>query len=69
LIFIVSLIVMVVVSYMSEVPDYAKISGLTFGTRTDEQKKTTRESWSAIDVIASGIVLALILIAYIYFSG
>lgn len=69
LIFIVSLIVMVVVSYMSEVPDYAKITGLTFGTRTDEQKKTTRESWSAIDVIASGIVLALILIAYIYFSG
>lgn len=69
LIFIISLIVMVVVSYMSEVPDYAKITGLTFGTRTEKQKQTTRDSWSAIDVIASGIVLALILIAYIYFSG
>ena len=60
---------MVVVSYMSEKPDYARITGLTFGTRTEKQKQTTRESWSAIDVIASGIVLALILIAYIYFSG
>jgi len=69
LIFIISLIVMVVVSYLSEVPDYAKITGLTFGTRTEEQKKVTRESWSAIDVITSGIVIALILIAYIYFSG
>lgn len=69
LIFIISLLVMVVVSYMTEVPDYSKISGLTFGTRTEEQKKATRDSWSAVDVIFSVIVIALILIAYIYFSG
>ena len=69
LIFIISLAVMYIVSYMTEAPDYARISGLTFGTRTEEQKKTTRDSWSAIDVFLSVLVVVLILIAYIYFSG
>jgi SSS family solute:Na+ symporter len=69
LIFIISLIVMIVVSYMTEQPDYAKISGLTYGTVTDEHKQETRSSWTKIDVAASVLVLALILIAYIYFSG
>ncbi|NWF88181.1 MAG: sodium/solute symporter [Ignavibacteriaceae bacterium] len=69
LIFIISLVVMVVVSYMTEAPEYSKISGLTYGTVTDEHKKATRASWDARDVIASAFVLVLILIAYIYFSG
>ncbi|KAF0152897.1 MAG: Na+/glucose cotransporter [Ignavibacteria bacterium] len=69
LIFVISLVVMVVVSYMSEQPDYTKIKGLTYGTITEEHKKDTRSSWSAIDVITTSIVLSLILIAYIYFSG
>lgn len=69
LIFLISLIVMVVVSYLTEKPDYEKITGLTYGTITAEHKKETRNSWSTIDVVTSGIVLALILIAYIYFSG
>jgi SSS family solute:Na+ symporter len=69
LIFIISLAVMYIVSYMTEAPDYARISGLTFGTRTEEQKKMTRDSWSAIDVFLSVLVVVLILLAYIYFSG
>jgi solute:Na+ symporter, SSS family len=36
---------------------------------TSEQKRQTRASWNQWDVINSGVVLALILAAYIYFSG
>jgi SSS family solute:Na+ symporter len=69
IILVVSASVMVSVSYLSEVPDYAKISGLTYGTRTADDKKISRASWRAIDVVLSVVVLALILAAYIYFTG
>jgi SSS family solute:Na+ symporter len=69
LIFLVSATVMVVVSYMSERPSYEKISGLTFGTLSDDHKKETRASWTAGDVIGSVLVLALILAAYLTFTG
>lgn len=65
----VSAAVMVVVSHMSEAPDYAKISGLTYGTRTDKDRAISRASWAPIDVILSAVVLALILAAYLYFVG
>jgi SSS family solute:Na+ symporter len=65
----VSAAVMIIVSYMTEVPDYAKISGLTYATRTEEDKKVTRASWTTSDVVLSSVVLALILAAYIYFTG
>jgi SSS family solute:Na+ symporter len=65
----VSAAVMIIVSYMSEAPDYNKISGLTYATRTEEDKKVTRASWKKIDVVLSCVVLALILAAYIYFTG
>jgi SSS family solute:Na+ symporter len=68
-IFLVSLLVMIVVSYLTEAPAYEKISGLTYGTVTDEHRKETRASWQARDVIGSVIVLALILAAYLYFTG
>lgn len=69
LIFIVSLVVMVIVSYATEAPSYEKISGLTFGTITDDHKKESRSSWKGIDVLLSVLVMVLILVAYIYFSG
>jgi len=69
LIFIISIIIMFVVSYMTEEPDYEKISGLTFGTLTAEHKKETRSSWSFLDVAASVLVVLLILAAYLYFVG
>lgn len=69
LIFIISLTVMVVVSYMTEPPAYEKISGLTYGTVTDEHRNETRASWSKWDVVLSATVLVLILAAYLYFVG
>ncbi|TSA19496.1 Na+/glucose cotransporter, partial [bacterium] len=69
LIFLVSLAVMVIVSYMTEAPAYDKISGLTYGTVTEEHKNESRSSWNKWDVMLSGAVLALILAAYLYFVG
>jgi SSS family solute:Na+ symporter len=68
-IFIISALVMVVVSYMTEAPAYEKITGLTYGTVTEEHRRESRASWQARDVIASAVVLALILAAYLYFTG
>ncbi|MBP1661734.1 MAG: Na+/glucose cotransporter, partial [Candidatus Aminicenantes bacterium] len=69
IIFLVSLLVMVVVSYLTEAPSYEKITGLTYGTITAEHRKESRASWQARDVIGSAIVLALIIAAYLYFTG
>jgi SSS family solute:Na+ symporter len=69
LIFLVCIGVMVGVSYVTEPPPYEKISGLTYGTLTEEDKAKSRASWNWIDVAASGLVLALIAAAYLYFTG
>jgi solute:Na+ symporter, SSS family len=69
LIFLVSAIVMIVVSYFTEEPDYAKISGLTYGTTSIDHKKQTRDSWTGIDVFFSVLLIVFIVAAYMYFTG
>ncbi len=69
LILIVSAVAMVVVSFVTRQPDYEKISGLTYGTVTEAHRQQSRATWGAVDVIASAIVLAAILAAYLYFTG
>jgi len=69
IIFIVSVVVMIVVSYLTAPPSYEKISGLTYGTVTEEHKRESRSSWKTADVIASAVVLVLIIAAYLYFRG
>jgi SSS family solute:Na+ symporter len=68
-IFIVCVAVMVIVSYMTQEPDYNKISGLTFGTLSDQDRKTTQASWSKGDVFASVLLIVFIVIAYLFFTG
>lgn len=69
LIFIICAIVMVVVSYMSEAPSYAQISGLTMGTVTAEQKAETKATYRTADYVWTAVVLILIIAAYLYFNG
>ncbi len=69
LIFLVSSAVMIIVSFLTSEPSATQIQGLTFGTVSDAQKRETRGSWSAIDVVTSCIVMAFIIAAYVYFSG
>ena len=69
MIFIVCVVVLMVVSYMTEAPSYEKISGLTFSTMTDTDRNKSRLSWNIRDIVASLIVLVLIVAAYVYFRG
>jgi SSS family solute:Na+ symporter len=69
LIFCVSVAVMVGVSYATREPDYASISGLTYGTMTVEDRVDSRNSWGVRDVFASAMVLVAIVASYLYFSG
>jgi SSS family solute:Na+ symporter len=69
LIFLVSIAVMIIVSYMTKEPDYAKIGGLTYGTRSAEERKVSRATWNKWDVIGSVSILIIILAAYLYFTG
>jgi SSS family solute:Na+ symporter len=61
--------VMVVVSYMTEAPTYEKIGGLTYATMTEEDHRQSRASWSTKEVAASVLVMVIILVAYLYFTG
>ncbi|MBN2090118.1 sodium:solute symporter [candidate division KSB1 bacterium] len=69
LIFLVCIVVMIVVSYMTEAPAYSKISGLTFGTLSEEHRKESRSSWSTGDVVASVLVVVIIIVVYLSFRG
>jgi SSS family solute:Na+ symporter len=69
LITLVSAVVMIAVSYATAAPDYARIKSLTFGTTTAEDKEKTRASWDWHDVVASALIFACILGAYLYFRG
>jgi SSS family solute:Na+ symporter len=68
-IFLVSVVVMIAVSYLTEPPSEERLRGLTYATVTAEQKRVTRASWDRRDVIGSAVVLVLILGAYLYFNG
>jgi SSS family solute:Na+ symporter len=69
LITLISLIVMVVVSYATAPPSEAQLTGLTYATITPEQRRESRASWSAIELIGSAIVITAIVGAYLYFNG
>jgi len=62
-------VVMVVVSYATEAPAEARLTGLTYATVTDEHRRESRGSWGRADVVNSCVVILLIVIAYIYFNG
>src|SRR5213594_3093539 len=69
LIFVVSVVVMVAVSYATAPPSPEQLAGLTYSTVTVEDRAQSRGSWDRWDVLASGVVLLLILAAYLFFRG
>ena len=68
-IFIVSVVVMFVVSYLTEPPRLEQLTGLTYATITPEARVASRASWGTREVVTSAVVLVLILAAYLYFRG
>lgn len=69
LITVVCIIVFIGVSYATKAPDYARISGLTFSTMTEQDKLEGKANWSLKDVLLSILMVALIIAIYSYFTG
>jgi len=69
LILLVCVIVFYAVSYMTAPPGYEKIAGLTYGTISEDHRKSTRASWGLPDVAWSVFVIVGIIAAYLYFRG
>ena len=69
LIFLVSAVVMVVVSNRTPAPDYDRIAGLAYGTVSAEDQAIVKASYTKGDVFWSVLVCVLIVAAYVYFSG
>lgn len=69
LIFVVCTGVMIFVSYLTPPPEYGTLSGLTYGTVTEQHKEETRRSWTTGDLVASILLIAIIVAIYVYFSG
>ena len=65
--FLFCIVVVVIVSLCTEAPSKEKIQGLVFGTSTNEQLATTRDSWDKWDVINTIIILGITVAFYIYF--
>jgi SSS family solute:Na+ symporter len=68
-IFVASCAVLIAVSYATAPPLEAQIAGLTRETMSVADRAANRQTWNQWDVVASGIVLILILAAYLYFVG
>jgi SSS family solute:Na+ symporter len=66
--FIFSIVLMVVISLMSEKPSEQQLRGLTFATTVAEDKAASRASWNKWDVFLSLFVLVFIIAAFLYFS-
>jgi SSS family solute:Na+ symporter len=68
-VFLVSVVVMIVVSYATEPPSPERLRGLTYATISEEDRVKSRSSWTWGDAAASAVVLLAILAAYLYFRG
>lgn len=58
----------VLVSLLTPKPAREKLSGLTFGTLTEEQRANNRSSYNWIDIAASLFIVSIVIFIMIYFS-
>ena len=68
-IFLVCVAVIFGVSYATAPPKYEKIAGLTYGTLSEDDRRESRKSWNWVDVALSGLLIVVILFAYLFFTG
>lgn len=67
--FLFSVVLCLVVSFLTPAPDYKHIKGLTYGSLTEEQKSANRSSYNGWDVAFSLIVIAIVAYVMISFTG
>lgn len=66
--FVFSILLLIIVSLLTEKPSEEQLKGLTFGTTNEEDKAISRSSWTTWDVVHSVIVVVLIVGIFMYFS-
>jgi SSS family solute:Na+ symporter len=66
--FIFSIVVMVVVSLLTEKPSEAQLNGLTYRTTVAADRAQSRASWNARDLVLSLAILVVIVAIFAYFS-
>jgi len=69
LMFTFSILLCVGVTLSTSEPEYSKITGLSFGTLTKEQKLENKNSYEKIDVVLSIILVVIIIGILSYFTG
>ena len=69
LMFIFSALLCITVSILTSVPDYTKISGLSYGTLTANHRKENNESYDTVDIILSIILIIIVVSILSYFTG
>lgn len=65
---IVSILIIVVLSLLTEETCEEQLKGITLSTLSDEDKAEIRKSWNKTDVILTVVVLSLVVGFYLYFS-
>jgi len=68
LLFIFSIVVMIVVSLLTEKPSAAQLNGLTYGTTVAADKAQSRASWNSRDLVLSLAIVLVIVLIFAYFS-
>jgi SSS family solute:Na+ symporter len=66
--FLISVILIIAISYTTAPQPEAQIQGLTFASVSAEQRAENRASWGWKEVAGTSVVLGLVLGVYIYFS-
>lgn len=67
--FLICVFLAIAVSLFTRRPDENKLSGLTLGTLTPEQRKANRESFNWIDILISVILASIVISVLVYFRG
>jgi SSS family solute:Na+ symporter len=68
LLFIFSIVVMIVVSLLTEKPSQSQLNGLTYGTTVAADKAQSRASWNKRDLVLSLAIVLVIVLIFAYFS-
>ncbi|SHH09475.1 sodium:solute symporter [Flagellimonas flava] len=67
--FLFSVVLCIAVSLATNPPDYAAISGLSFGTLTTEDRKHNKDSVAIIDIVLSILLIVVVVLILAYFVG
>ncbi len=65
---LISTVIIIGASMSAPAPSAEKVSGLTYGTLTADDRREIRASWNKTDVLATLFVLGLVAGFYLYFS-